>query len=548
MSKLKENTGIFFLYLLFFCLLFIKFPLHNSLIGDLDLWFYVWQANDYYQLLFDKANYTQINFPVEDVYKYTDYVWGLASLYIPLRQFTSNDIWIFYFLYVLIFSLNAFSLKLFLESIGINKFSALLLALIFCCNNFLISNIENMNIVVMFPCFFAVTYLHKGLKKGSYVLLFLSALFMFYQQSFSIYLYVFQFFLVAFIILINQFQLKPIGFWLFFTLLFTLPFFVYHDISPAYLLIEPFKTIGILANEEHSLHYFRDFFRVNKGNLIYPAMQDIGNPWKYQARSAFFGISSYLLIVYSFFYFRKQKFAREVKVALLLLLVCAIIAAGPMFDLFGYRIYSPIGWVNLFFPKSILFRHLFRIHLFSILFFFILIGLFLNHHKKRNLIMGVFAILFLIENLPFNYPNNDSFKYITPSKNLTDLTDKLPAKSNLYFLPSCLILEDELHLNKKNNLFKAEMIYGVWKNHIHHNTFNGLLSQNPDDVYENFILTCDLDSTNFKELIHVNNIDYFVIAKEFASKDFMSKKLPIVESKTKFLEENKEFILFEVTQ
>lgn len=543
LKKNDNNIVIWFLYLALYGLLFIKFPLKNSLMGDLDIWFYVWQVNDYYQWIFDRANYTQINYPLEDVYKYTDYVWGLMTLYIPIKQLNLSDIWNFYLLFIIIFSLNAISIKLLLESLGINKHISLFLGLIFNLSNFLISNVENLNLTAIYPSIFAAYFLNKGLKSREILFILLSALFVFYQQCFSIYLYIFQFFLLIYIILINPFQPKKIALWFGLIIILTIPFFIYHNESPSYIFDEPYKSAILLSNEYHSISFFKDFFRVHKGNLIYPVMQDITNPWRYGARSAFFGISSYILFILGITHMLKLKVSNKTVGLFLILFACLFISSGPMNGILNFEFLNPIGWINKLIPKTLLFRHLFRIHIFTILFCFIIVGIYLTNIKKGVIISCIFSLTFIIENFPFKYPVYESTKYLSPPKELLQITTLIPKKSIISFLPSCLLLENENELLSKYNPYKVDGIYSNWENQINYNITNGILPQISDERLETFKLSCNLNDKNFQKLVNKNEADYYILAKEFLNEKDSSVE-NILKRNCQLIQENSKFALF----
>lgn len=510
--KYNYVLGIIFLY----GLLFLKFPINGSLIGDLDIWFYVWQANDYYQWLFDRANYTQINYPIEDVYKFMDSPWGLSSLFIPLKLILNDDIWIFYFIIVIALSLNAISLKILMERFSVSEWIALPLAFAFNLNNFLISNIENLNLTILFPAIFAAVFLDKGLKENKLSYFIISSLFIFYQQCFSIYLFVFQFILFIPIVLKNhKILLKNLMMWAVCIILLSFPFFIHHNEFPLYLLSEPYKTIIINSNDANSIKLIKDYFRIHPGNIIYPAFQDISNPWRYGAKSAFFGISSYILLAISFVYYYKVKQIRSMLPLLITGLLALLISLGPKYEMLHYEFMNPIGWFNQWLSKTVLFRHLFRAHILVIIISFIIIGIFLSKIKRGSLISVVFSLIFIVENLPFRYPLYHSSEFTTQSKELMEITKKIEPKSNLYFLPSCLIIGNEIEISEENNPYKAEMIYNIWSKHLNLNIANGYMAQLPFSKFENYMYSCNLSEAGLQYLQHKENVDYFVLSKEF---------------------------------
>jgi hypothetical protein len=266
-------------------------------------------------------------------------------------------------------------------------------------------------------------------------------------------------------------------------------------------------------------------------------MSDIENPWRYGARSAFFGFSTYLLTFLAILYFWRKGQKRLLIYVGLLLFLSMMVSTGPMLRTDHYSIITPIGWVNKWLPDTLVIRHLFRAHLLTIAGCLFLIGLFLkdlNKDSPKLLNVGLFffASFFILENVPFKAEKYQSANYLHPPQELVDALQLIPAESKLFFFPSCQILESESEITKGFNPMNREYIYMVWKNELPFNIYNGRMGYLTNTGYNNTLLTCDLTAQNFEELISKNEIDYFVLVRDFVDERFMEKVLPTILEQT----------------
>lgn len=555
-----EIKTLVLLFLAIFALFFfvlLRFPLNNSLFGNIDIWFYVWQMNDFYNQHFGNAPFGQILYPSDKLSNIMESPWGIGLIYSPIKFFIKNDIWTFYLLSCTVLSLNGVSFYLFLKSFQLHRWVAVAMAFMFAANNFALANVENFNAFVLFPGLTAAFCFRNAIisnGRNSFLWLIMSAVLSGIQLYFSMYFFVFQFIIIGVMILFYWKQLpafKNLGAWAVVILLMMLPFVTHHQGLPEYLNKYGLMQSASFSNEMHSINVPLDFVRVDPGNLIYPAMNDIINPWRYAARSGFFGFSSYLLFAIAVVFFWKRKEKKLLFFALSIIFIAVAISTGPNLTTSLYKIKTPIGWVNEWFHNTNAFRHFFRAHLVTIAGVLFLIALFLNQilvekPQRGKVIVVFFTLFFLVENIPVNGELFPSKQFLKPNNELSEALYQVPKESDLFFLPSCHIILDEKIVAQPINQINREFIYATWKNYLPYNIFNGLLSYVTDEAYENSYYTCSLDSLKLNSLISVNNIDYFIICYNFISKEEREVLLPILKAQTTLVAENKDFAVFGV--
>jgi hypothetical protein len=540
-----------------FFLVLLRFPLNGSLFGNIDIWFYVWQMNDFFNQHFGDAPFGQILYPSNKLGNIMESPWGIGLIYSPFKLLIKNDIWTFYLLSCTVLSLNGVSFYLFIKSFGLEKWVAIAMAFLFASNNFALANVENFNAFVLFPGILAAFGLKKAtITSGKESILFLifSALMAGCQLYFSMYFFVFQFIIIGLIFLFNWKQLPKIQYlvlWSVLILLLMIPFVTHHQGLPEYLNKYGLMQSASIHNEAHSINVPKDFLRADPGNLIYPAMNDIINPWRYAARSGFFGISSYILFVIAIVFLWKEKQRKLMFFALSITMIAIVVSTGPYLKTVWYEIKTPIGWVNEWMPNTNAFRHFFRAHLVTIAGALFTIALFFHHlilqkPKMGKALLVLFSFIFLIENIPANGELFPSKAYLKPEASLLEVLEDIPEQSNLFFLPSCHIIMDERIVAEPINQINREFIYATWKTYLPYNIYNGLLSYVTDEGYENSFYTCSMDSLKLNSLISLNNIDKFIICYNFMSVEERSIILPLLKAQTSLQSENNSYAVFDV--
>jgi hypothetical protein len=542
-SKIKLVVFCFVFFVVTFGLIFLPFPLHQSFIGNIDIWFYVWQWNDYFNHITHSSVPGQVLYPEENYRALVDSAFGYGIIFSVFKAFVRSDIWVFYLVLVSILSLNSIAFTLILNQFKIPiKISAVMAFCLF-ANNFVLSNLENFNAYTFFPGFLAIYIWLKVIRSRSrirFLWLVISGLLVGAQIYYSIYLFLFQFVFWLVLILSMGWERRYIGaYFIMFgsMLLMVFPFFSQRQELSDYLQDPVLQDMLFKSNESHSIFFMKDWIRVNVGNLIYPAMTDIQNPWRYGARSAFFGFSTYGLFFISVFYFWKKGKGKLLFWVGLLLFIAMMLSTGPMLRTPHYSFITPIGWVNEWLPGTLVIRHLFRAHLLTIAGSLFLIAMFfkeinVHHTRMVNICLVFFLVVFSIENIPFKAAKYQSSHYTQPPNELVDVLKMVPEESKLFFLPSCQILDSESQITTGFNPMNREYIYMAWKNRLPYNIFNGRMGYLTNTGYNNTLLTCDLTTENYQKLMADNDIDYFVLVRDFVDERFLEKTLPTILEQT----------------
>ncbi len=553
MHYFKSNifkTALTFLgFVVVFGLIFLPYPLNNSFVGNIDIWFYVWQWNDLYNQFTNSVVAGQVLYPEENYSALVGSPLGYGILYIPIKSIFRDDIWTMYAMLVSILSINAFVFSAILQALKIPLKIAVVLAFCLFANNFVLSNLENFNAYTFYPGLIAIFCLIKSEslnRSPKYILVFFAGVFAGLQVYYSIYLFLLQAILWIGLLLskkINQKDIVTLFVFLMSLILVTVPFFSQRQEMSDYLSDPSLMQMLLNSNESHSIYFFKDWFRVNVGNVVYPPMNDIDNPWRYGARSAFLGVSTYILVAFSLFYFvSKRKWQLLICIGAIVLLGM-LVSTGPMLRTNYYALKTPIGWINNWLPSTLVIRHLFRAHLITIIGLLLLIGFCLKainaeNTKRVNGVLVLFVLLFIIENIPFNSKKYNSKVYTKPPEELMTKLSKIQKESKLFFMPSCHILESEQQITDGFNPMNREYIYMVWKNYLPYHIYNGRMGYLTNTSYDNTLLTCDLTHENYKELMDKNEIDYFVLVRDFVDQPFLENTLPTVLKETNLVGES----------
>lgn len=546
-SKIKSiNSIIFLVYLIIFGLIFLPFPLHNSFIGNIDIWFYVWQWNDFFNHLTHQTVSGQVLYPEENYQALVGASFGYGLIFSVFKIIFNSDVWTMYAVLVFILALNALAFSLVLRALNIPLKVAVVLAFCLFANNYVLSNLENFNAFTFFPGLLAFYFLIKSYDQNQKLKLLyvgLAGLLAGLQVYYSVYLFLFQSIFWLALVLSknkNQHSFYSLSIFLSCLILVVFSFFMQRQEMSDYLSNPDLQAMLFNSNESHSIYFFKDWFRVNFGNILYPAMKDFSNPWRYGARSAFFGFTTYLIGLCAFVYFVKNRKWKTLLWVSIVIVLGMLVSTGPLFRTNYYSIKTPIGWLNEWVPKTLVIRHLFRAHLITIAGILILIGLFLKENtvlknSQLNWLLVVFVLIFAVENIPFKSKKYNSSLYTTPPSELVSKIAMIPEGSNLFFMPSCHILESESQISDGFNPMNREYLYMVWKNYLPYNIYNGRMGYLTNTSYNNTILTCNLNQNNYETLMRENDIDYFVIVRDFVDEEFLEIALPTLFANTKMI-------------
>ncbi|RLA62127.1 MAG: hypothetical protein DRQ88_04390 [Epsilonproteobacteria bacterium] len=457
-------------YFLIFGILFLQFPLNDSLPGNCDTWLTISLSNTYLNKLhsfLDGSFLGTSMFPISNIHSYGEASPGMALIFILFKLLVGNDIWAIYFLITLGYALNA---------IGANYFSQLfkkdpsinwLSGFFFAGSNFFLANLDDFPIFFYFFFCLSLYFLLKWKEVSHKKFLYYSAIVGGLQIYFSVYIFIF---LAIAITILWIFEIKD------FTHLFkyigvffliSLPMVLFYLHSHIFLdVVNPWADLEVITRG--SLGFF-DLFNPLPDNLIYPHQQKLFPQlgyWPFIRRHAFLGI-----IVIGFGI--KGLFNSEIKKELkIIFLIGLILALGPYFKAYHFRIPSPLLLIYKTLPISSFLRVPLRAYSLCALSLSIMAGLEISKFLPRTFYKKLFAVslfagAFFIENIPF--PLN---KYYAKDL-ITWPEQKVKFKGTILNLPSDAGGRTLAEAGDRVFAYNRELIYMNWQTQHKQNILNG---------------------------------------------------------------------------
>lgn len=524
----KTGTIHLLLYLLFFALLFLQFPLAGSLPGKIDTWFFVIAFQNIQNMVlafFQGVELGTALFPEKAVFLFGNYSWGAAPFFLVFKWVGLNDIWAYYGFISLVFATNAWAaMRLSAHFIGKNRY-AFFSGFTFAASNFAFGNLDNPDTLIFAPALISILFAFEYLNSPKPAKLVWVAILSGFQVYFSPYIYLLHVMFLASLFVwrlasMLQQGLKPVH--LFGCILLHL------------ILLFPFLMVYVFGDEMggawnpatslDAVHmagfHGRDLFRFLDGNWIYPPLEDLGTPnsWLYKTRSAGFGILLLLLSLTGFYYWNQ-------KIAILVILIgYMILAIGPILSVGSFNLpalmYPFYAYLDLHQFFRITIRAFFGVSF--LLSFLAAYGLKrstgISSHAK--LLLGISFLLFGLENIPFGFSKYGSEQYL---------------KSDLFQLPKINGKETNVLLNLPSRFYSGahpdfpsncqnaedwdfevtrEYLY-MWGQTRHwQHTINGFTGFIPETRIQNQLLINQLNQAGkLKALIGNNKLDLIIYHK-----------------------------------
>ncbi|MDH5580750.1 MAG: hypothetical protein OEY33_02510, partial [Bdellovibrionales bacterium] len=149
MRLLEKVSRPFTLFLLFYLILFLQFPLKGDLPGNCDSLLAIALSNNYFNKVFYNLDLSSL-YPATSVHAYGDLAPLLASLFTFFKLISFDDLYAYYFFIVFIFSLNAFAFyKLAFQTTKKNDV-AIVIGLMFSLSTPFFAHIDDPNIIFLF--------------------------------------------------------------------------------------------------------------------------------------------------------------------------------------------------------------------------------------------------------------------------------------------------------------------------------------------------------------------------------------------------------------
>lgn len=535
------------LFLLFFGLLFVQFPLAGSLPGYVDTWLYLALFNDYGNHLeawFTGTSVGHCLYPAAAPYAYLEPSFASSVFFLFFKLLRFDDLWAYYGFLVSIFALNATAAFVLAKQYLKQTLPAVFAALAFAASSFAFGNIENQNTLAYFPAIIAIYHFRAFLLGRNTSNLLWAMVAGGLQIYFGTYTFIFQSLVLLLVGLVHYKEMFWANAWakvlmaLPIYLLLALPYVITYLLNPELKAFYNPSRDDLSALQAFSLN-INDLYRALPNNLLYPVQTDLPQIFVYNLRAAGLGILFYALAMIGFL--GKPKFRFEVA---LVAVVSFVIALGPSVSIYGHTFTMPLGWLYQITDLGAYVRHPARMFFITIL----MLGMFSAYGVKviaayakvpTAVVLLLASMLFVLENMPFPFEKFSSRQYITAGNHYTAIShgDSLAV---VLELPSSLNFSHN-DLGKPFNQFSREYIYMYWQSKHRQHSLNGAVAFFPPVRLQNAALTEKLPSAAaLEQLISQNGIDYIVYHPEL--------KLPTEANIEAFLTQSKFLELIQNTK
>lgn len=524
---MKKNLVIAIFYWIVFLCLFIQFPLHDSLPGKVDNWFFIQAFNTLHNTIESFINGTNIGnalYPENSIFPFDSYSFGQAFIYLPLKWLGFNEINIFYLHYTFIFTLNSLGAFLLAKAFRLNLFFAFIAGLFFSLNNFVLGQLENPDALFLGIGLIGLYYFLKHLKSNQlkHVLIAYSLLAL--EIYFSAYGFLFLclaaliagLFFFEKLISFRGLKNNLLGLLLFGIILF--PFLKFYIFSQS--LQSGYNPANILDNIKNVGLKFSDFKKVLPNNLIYSTPNFMNYDWLYKTKAIFLGLTLPLLALYGLL---KTKYI-EARLLGLWLLIFFILAIGPFTPMNNSLDPGPLYVLFKKLNLNYFLRINIRAYYVCVLSLVLLASLTLQSitNKRGGIILSIFLItIILIENVPYKFEYYNSKELIKAahvpySFEASDVILNLPSSFLSGVHPELKpVCEASLSINYEFENIR-EFLYMYEQTKHKANTINGFVGFIPDSRLSNQLkIQRVTDGDNLAQLISMNHISHIILHKNF---------------------------------
>ncbi len=521
---LRTNIWVI-IYFTWFGLLFLQYPLHDSLPGKLDTWFYLnafKSISNYILAFFTGDPVGTALYPEAALYLYGNYSFGQAVVFLPFKWLGLSDITAYYLFMVSLFTLNAWSVMK-LAGLWIDDTPVAFTAgLIFASSNFMLANTDNPDAIFVAAGVLSIYLLWKWFENGRVRDIILCGVMAGLEVYLSSYAFLFTVILLGLTIGWNINKLRNgkqivIGF---------LGFIMFG------LVIWPYCSMYIFSdhlsgsfNPANSIKVadavsltWRDLISPLPHNLFYHDLARLDDNWLYKSKSAFLGFLIPLLGVAGWMTIRRKLWFI---VAFVLFLLLAI---GPYIGPEDAK--APFYFLYDKFHFHSLFRISIRAYYFCSLLLIIPAVFMANKLARKtqfpHLILSLLVLLILVENVPYKLRTYESAGLIVISESVPDFDND----AVILNLPSSIYsdhIEDFKHpceASKENYEFEIirEYLY-VYQQTLHKaNVLNGFPGFIPDSRMQNQLWIQDISKgSNLKKLISSNDLNYIMWHKKLTN-------------------------------
>lgn len=515
---MKEKPKIFFVYFLFFLLLFLQFPLSGSLPGKTDCWWHLATFSDFINRVHSYVHHipaTTSYYPAKALWLYGEPSFGIGALYMGIHTLLNNYIWSFYLLYVLLFSLTAFTYYLLAGEFVSTSIPRIVGGFFFTLANFSLGHLDHHNTFFWAIAFLALWSLYRLFDTRSirwlYAVFILWGLQIYFSTTIFIYLSVW-----IFILMIIHYRnviradiavhILTAGSILFLLIAPLLLMYLFNpEIKNAY---NPslFAKGSVVSNL-----WLSDYLRFLPGNMIYPVRSDIDFDLLYNIKCASPGITLLFIFIYGF-----KELPSKV---LLLALLGLVFACGAEIKIGYWSIPMPMklyysSFHDLPFLRTPI-RAYFMVH------WVICIGAVYGLNKlggsiaKKTAFIFLILMLFLFENIPFRLSAAGAESLIEEGTRVSGFIDENMQDGVVLHLPSQIFPSFPIHQNACGmNTIGREYYYSFMQTMYDRNSINGSAGYFPHtrmDINEALQLRSDL---RFKKTLERYNVRFVILHKD----------------------------------
>ncbi len=519
----KERMWAWGLYTLLFGLLFLQFPLKDSLPGNFDTWFMIAYSNGLMMNLsawWNSVEATAPLYPVLDYYSYGESAALGAFIYSAIKAIIGSDIWTVYGVILLVFSTTATSVFMLARFFTSSFWPPFLAGILFCGANFTLAHIDSIHTLFFAPGFLAIYLWLKFLSTGHWRLSVMAALFGVVQLYISAYafLLVHGVIVLAFLFYFRPVKVKKhtLHFVVGLVVLVAgcIPFFnLYAKAINSGDFYRPLITEMEPESGSLELH---DLIRFLPGERLYPVLDEVNygeiahtkqlaeeskyvkkyavysnwllsmgsfpQPeeimgWATIRRSAGIGVLIYIMAFIGLF--TLFKYDKRLAIFVSTLIVSTfLISLGPFLKFGNTIIPMPTYWLYHYFPTSLFFRVPLRAFFLVLLALSVLSaigieGFIFNGSASRLWVVPFVIILFMAENLPKSLPAFPAKEYVEAPKLLTDGNFSLSNEDVIVHLPSSIGFSYR-YSDRALFAYNREVMYMNWQTQYKHHTVNGV--------------------------------------------------------------------------
>lgn len=518
MNQLVDNLTKYPLlfYSVYFLLVFVQYPINNSLPGHSDTMYNLAVFNDYINRLsslFISENIGRSYYPELFFQSFSELYIGQALIYIPFKILGLNDIWSYYYFISLIYALNAWAAYDFFQFIKFEKITSLLGGFLFSTNAFFLGQIEFLNGITYFFFFWALKNFIKYIHNKQYIYIIKASTLIAIQFYYSTYIT-----LYFIIICIGIFLAKIIK-----DRKYTLNFKLYLAcILLGILIISPILIITYtygFINKGYSIIQTEDvyYFSLKFRDLITPLPDH--NFYKYIrvnhthdsfriVNNGFLGFAFWILFVIGIFKSKKQQRFLFIVFTSIGLTLCI----GPYF----YK-----GPINIPAPMYIYYEYIggtlkiasraFSLVILSSIIYILSVFDSIETKGIKNIYIIGFVFIFFLENVPQKFTHNHYASHLSLPSSLDDYLKNKTSNDVILTLPSSLFSGKSFR-NDGMSEHSREELFLYWQTIHKKNTVNGIASYMS---YYRKEVDDNIHQYDWKNLIEKFHVQSFIYLKDY---------------------------------